>query len=202
MQSQEATLGGVLSIQTQPVDKCLAWSGDYSLGCRMFPAPSWAPCRRASTQPANAGLEQTRSLSSNTVLQWKRLLSKRTMWLSQHTWHEKELELKAFGGFGETHKALFHQIPFSFFYSKFFSFWGCYDWNVQIPWVCFLLFSIPLDFLLQLLSPSEDSAEQLSVRALFSAWVNVSSSILFSRYACSLQHPYLHTLKILNLFIF
>lgn len=40
MQSQEATLSGVLSIGTQLVDKCLAWSGDYSLDCRMVPIPS------------------------------------------------------------------------------------------------------------------------------------------------------------------
>lgn len=64
MQSQEATLGGVLSIWTQPVDKCVAQSGDYSLGCRMLPAPSWTLGRTASTQPENAGLEQAQSLSS------------------------------------------------------------------------------------------------------------------------------------------
>lgn len=100
----------------------------------------------------------------HTVLKWERLLSNSTMWLPQHIWPEKELELKAFGGFEETHNALFHQIPFFFFFhSKLFSFGGCYDWNVQIPWVCFLLFSIHLDFLPQLLFPPEDFAEQLSL---------------------------------------
>jgi len=59
------------------------------------------------------------SLSRNAVLKCETLLSNSTMWLPQHTWHEKELELQAFGGFGETHKALFHQITY-FFHSKLF----------------------------------------------------------------------------------
>lgn len=98
-----------------------AFPGDYSLGCRTFPAPSWAPCRRVSTQPANAGLKQTPSLSSTTVLKWEHLLSNSTMWLPRHTWHEKELELKAFGGLEKHTRSYFTKyLCFSFFIGNFF----------------------------------------------------------------------------------
>lgn len=56
MQSQEATLGGVLSIQTQPVEECLASSEDYSVWCRTVPAPSSAPHNFSSTHPVSTEL--------------------------------------------------------------------------------------------------------------------------------------------------
>lgn len=140
MQSQEATLGGVLSIQTQLVGKCLAWSGDCSRGWRMLPTPSWALCRRASTQP-NAGPEQARSLSSmgflnekarfkqhkvvtSTYLAWEGSGVEGVWWFWRNTW-----------GLISPHTFFFH--------SKLFSFWGCYDWNVQIHEFGFFSFLFP-----------------------------------------------------------
>lgn len=56
------------------------------------------------------------------------------MWLPQHIWHEKALELKALVVLEKHIRPYFTKyLSFSFFYSKLFSFWGCYDWNVQIP---------------------------------------------------------------------
>lgn len=210
MQNQGATLGEVLRVQSWHPGKPLVWSGDcltWGLfpGLQNVPAPSWALCKRASTQPANAGHEQTWSLSI-TQCSSRREHSSSTKWLPQHTWHEKELELKVFGGFGETHKALFHQIPLFFFFffhlkAFFFPIWECYAWNVQIPLICSLAYS--LKFLLQLLSPTADFANQLSLHMPgFSLWENLSSGILFSRDAWSFQHPQLYTLKQLNLFLF
>lgn len=70
------------------------------------------------------------------------------------------MELKASGGFEETHKALFHHIPF-FFIGNFFPF-GDAMTGMYRSMSLFFLFSIPLDFCPQL-SPPADFAEQLSL---------------------------------------
>lgn len=164
MQSQEATLGGVLSIWTQPVDKCVAQSGDYSLGCRMFPAPSWTLGRTASTQPENAGLEQAQSLSSILFLNEKGCFQTAQCGYLNILGMKRNCSWRLLVVLKKHIMPYFTKyLSFSFFHSKLFSFGGCYDWNVQIPWVCFLLFSIHLDFLPQLLFPPEDFAEQISL---------------------------------------
>lgn len=86
-------------------------------------------------------------------------------------------------------------LSFSFcsFNSNFsFPTWECYAWNVQIPLICsiflFLEISPPAAFF-----NSGLCGPTFSPYAWFSLWVNLSSSILFSKDAWSFQPIVIHT---------
>lgn len=166
----------------------------------MFPVlsqPHSVPslCREQVTRRIIPSLADTRP-QQQTAFKWEGLFSNSTMWLPQHTWHGKGLELMAFGGFGETHEALFYKIPFSFwcFFNSnlvlfFFSFWDVMSGMHEFQGFVFFPFLLPWNFTLSCFFHQGGLQDTFFLCVLFFLQVNVLSDVL---YIPPQAHTYAH----------